>query len=66
MKLGARLRGMFHRREKLPPDPTGRRTDELPDPRLEADREDMRNRRSADAFGAGFTGGFGDGGGGTV
>ncbi|MFD6135364.1 hypothetical protein [Isoptericola sp. NPDC056618] len=67
MKISGRLRTMFHRREKLPPlDPSERRPPSwAADPRLEPDREDMRNRRSADAFGMGYLdgGGFTDGGG---
>ncbi|MFC7878786.1 hypothetical protein [Isoptericola sp. NPDC057391] len=73
MKISARLRSTFRRREKLPPlAPSERRPPSwAADPRLEPDRANMRNRRSADAFGMGYTdgGGFGggfDGGGGNV
>lgn len=66
MTIGARLKALFRRREQPPPDPEERRAGQSSDPRLEADREDMRNRRSTDAFGAGFGGGFMDGGGGNV
>jgi len=68
MKLGAWLRTTFYRRDKLPPlAPSDRRPPSwAADPRLAPDREDMRNRRSADAFGMGYLdgGGFADGGGG--
>ncbi|MEL7976684.1 hypothetical protein AAG589_12550 [Isoptericola sp. F-RaC21] len=68
MKIRAMLRTTFHRREKLPPlDRAERRPPSWAgDPRLEPDRMDMHNRRSADVFGMGVfdAGGFGDGGGG--
>ncbi|MCK9794777.1 hypothetical protein M1843_13580 [Isoptericola sp. 4D.3] len=64
MKIRARLRTTFHRREKLPPlDSADRRPPSwATDPRLEPDRMDMRNRRSADAFGMGYLDGRGGGG----
>lgn len=68
MKISERLRSTFHRREKLPPlDRSELRPPSwAADPRLEPDKMDMRNRRSADAFGMGYMdgGGFFDGGGG--
>ncbi|MEU2201483.1 hypothetical protein [Isoptericola sp. NPDC019482] len=70
MKISARLRSTFHRREKPPPLTAAERRPPswAADPRLEPDREDMRNRRSADAFGMGYADGggymFGDSGGG--
>jgi len=65
MKIRARLRATFHRREKLPrlDDAERRSPSWAADPRLEPDKMDMRNRRSADAFGMGYTDGGGfDGG----